>query len=201
MTQEPKIVIVASSQSRRHDLSKTLGVMGREVAGQAGDATGARLIIQGVQTNLVILDHDPPDLEGPQAARAILGNRRFPVLLLHREEGQVSNLVRAALKAGVTGICYWKDGVQALETGIAYTMEWFHERQDTMEMSAAARLVVEAGRDIVIKRERLNRSQALTQLRRESRRRNLNLIDYAFQVTFGNGRPGFPELAERLKTG
>lgn len=201
MTQEPKIIIVASSQRRRHDLGKALGAMGRRVAGQAGDATGARLIIQGVQANLVILDHDPPGLEGPRAARAILGNKRFPVLLLHREDGRVSGLVRAALKAGVTGVCYWENGVQALETGIAYTMEWFHERQDTMEMSAAAKIVVEAGRDIVVKRERLNRSQALTQLRRESRRRNLNLIDYAFQVTFGNGRPGFPELEERLKTG
>ncbi len=188
MTKELNVVAVSPSQSRLNDTISSLKQMGHSVVGQAGDPHGARPIIDGFRPGLVVVDHDPPALHGPDAVRTILRGQRLPVLVLHRQKDGVSELVSAIYKAGASNTIYW-DGVgAALETGIAHTVECFHQRLELLEMSAAAKLIVEAGRDIVVKRERLNRSQALAQLRRECRRRNLNLVDYAYQVIFGRQR-------------
>lgn len=179
------VVVVSPSQSRKNTLGEQLQGLGHKVIGVAGDAFGARAVIDGLFPGLVLLDHDPPHLEGPETTRIILRGKRVPILLLHREQDAVTGLVKAAFKAGVIGVTYWDGELSALETGITFTVECFHQRLDMVEMSAAAKMIVEAGRDIVVKRERLDRSQALAHLRRECRRRNLNLVDYAYQVISG----------------
>ena len=135
MNKPLNIYVVVNCQTRRNELIRTINAMGHQVIGLAGDALGARMKLTGIHTDLLIMDHAPPNLQGPAAARTILETGRLPILLLHRERNAVAALVRAGIQAGVLGVYYWDQGTSALETAITFTVAGCQQELEVLELS------------------------------------------------------------------
>jgi AmiR/NasT family two-component response regulator len=78
----PRVVIAEDEALIRLDLKETLGELGYDVVGEAGDGARAVQLSEELRPDLVILDVKMPVLDGVSAAQRIAGARIAPVVIL-----------------------------------------------------------------------------------------------------------------------
>lgn len=82
-TAGPKRVVIAEDEAIiRLDLKETLGELGYEVVGEAGDGERAVALAEQLRPDVVILDVKMPVLDGISAASRIAAARIAPVVIL-----------------------------------------------------------------------------------------------------------------------
>jgi len=77
-----RVVIAEDEALIRLDLNETLGELGYDVVGEAGDGERAVALAEELRPDLVILDVKMPVLDGISAARRIAAARIAPVIIL-----------------------------------------------------------------------------------------------------------------------
>src|SRR5207237_561930 len=77
-----RVVIAEDEALIRLDLNETLGELGFDVVGEAGDGERAVALAEELRPDLVILDVKMPVLDGISAARRIAAARIAPVIIL-----------------------------------------------------------------------------------------------------------------------
>lgn len=96
-----RIVIAEDETLIRLDVERLLGAAGFDVVGVARDGAEAVALTRELQPELVLLDVKMPGLDGVEAARQILAERRVPIVLLTAYG--YGELIARAVDAGVAG--------------------------------------------------------------------------------------------------
>ena len=97
-----RIVIAEDETLIRLDVERLLGGTGFDVVGVARDGAEAVALTRELQPELVLLDVKMPGLDGVEAARQILAERRVPIVLLTAYG--YGELIARAVDAGVAGV-------------------------------------------------------------------------------------------------
>jgi response regulator NasT len=100
MSERPRVLIADDETVIRLDLRDLLERAGCDVCGEARDGVEAVELARSAQPDLAILDVKMPRLDGVDAARVILAERRIPIVMLTAYG--YGDLVARAVDAGVS---------------------------------------------------------------------------------------------------
>lgn len=188
-----RILLAEDETIIRLDLQKSLEGAGFEVCGAAKDGEEAVELARTERPDLAILDVKMPKLDGIEAARRILAERRIPIVML-TAYGQ-AELVSRAVEAGVFGYLVkpFRDGdiLPAIEAARARhsELEALRDEAESLAEALATRKVVERAKGLLMERESLSEQDAFARLRKASQvsGRPLKVVAEAVVATLGDG--------------
>ncbi len=167
-----RILVAEDETIIRLDLRGLLERAGHEVCAEARDGREAIALARSEQPDLAILDVKMPELDGIEAAKAILDERPIPIVML-TAYGQ-DELVSRAVEAGVFGYLVKpfreQDLLPAIETARARHDELvaLRDEAETLADALAARKVIERAKGLLMEKERLSEREAFERLRKAS---------------------------------
>ena len=185
-----RVLIAEDETIIRLDLRELLERSGFEVCAEARDGEEAVALARSHTPDLAIMDVKMPRLDGIEAARRILDERPFPIVML-TAYGQ-RELVARAVEAGVFGYLVKpfreQDLVPALATAQARHEELLavREEAESLAEALAARKAIERAKGLLMEREGLTEHEAFARLRKASQvsGRPLKVIAEAVIATF-----------------
>jgi response regulator NasT len=188
-----RILIAEDETIIRLDLRDLLERAGHEVVAEARDGEEAVSLAREHAPDLAVMDVRMPNLDGIDAARAILEERPIPVVML-TAYGQ-DELVARAVEVGVFGYLVKpfreQDLMPAIETARARHAELAEVREEveTLAEALAARKAIERAKGLLMEREGISEADAFSRLRRASQRagKPLRVIAEAVVATFEAG--------------
>jgi AmiR/NasT family two-component response regulator len=152
--------------------------LGHDVVGVARDGREAISSAQQIRPDIIFINNRLPNLDGIDAARAIVTVRPVAIVLLADYAG--AGLVRRAQEAGVVAHFRPSDERQ-LRNAIAVALARFRELEllrgeaEDLGEALAARKVVDQAKDVLILRARLSEAQAFDHLHEHSQRERTSL--------------------------
>ena len=187
-----RILIAEDETIIRLDLKQLLEDAGFEVCAEAKDGVEAVELARSVRPDLAVLDVKMPNLDGIDAARAILDERPIPIVML-TAYGQ-DELVSRAVEAGVFGYLVKpfreSDLLPAIHTAEARHRELAELREETESLAAAlaARKTIERAKGLLMEKEKLSEEEAFGRLRKASQvsGRPMQVVAEAVLATFGS---------------
>jgi two-component system, response regulator PdtaR len=187
-----RILIAEDETIIRLDLKQLLEDAGFEVCAVAKDGVEAVELARSVQPDLAVLDVKMPNLDGIEAARAILDERPIPIVML-TAYGQ-DELVSRAVEAGVFGYLVKPfreaDLLPAIHAAEARHRELAELREETESLAAAlaARKTIERAKGLLMEKENLSEEEAFGRLRKASQvsGRSMQVVAEAVVATFGS---------------
>ncbi len=185
-----RILIAEDETIIRLDLRSLLETAGFEVCAEARDGQEAVELARSTAPDLAVLDVKMPQLDGIDAARAILEERPIPIVML-TAYGQ-DELVARAVEAGVFGYLVkpFREGdlLPAIRTALARFAELsaLREEVDTLQEALAARKSIERAKGLLVKKEGLSEADAFARLRKASQLsgRPMQVVAEALIATF-----------------
>ena len=188
-----RILVAEDETIIRLDLVKTLEEAGFEVCAEARNGEEAVALASAERPDLALLDVKMPRLDGIEAARRILAERRIPVVMLTAYDQQ--ELVSRAVEAGVFGYLVKpfreSDLLPAIEAARARhaELEALREEAESLADALAMRKVVERAKGLLMEREGLSEEDAFARLRRASQvsGRPMKVVAEALLATFCKG--------------
>jgi len=185
-----RILIAEDETIIRLDLRDLLERAGHEVVAEARDGEEAVALAREHAPDLAVMDVRMPNLDGIDAARAILEERPIPVVML-TAYGQ-DELVARAVEVGVFGYLVKpfreQDLVPAIETARARHAELaaVREEVESLAEALAARKAIERAKGLLMEREKISEAEAFARLRGASQRtgKPLRVIAEAVVATF-----------------
>ena len=156
-----RILIAEDETIIRLDLRDLLERGGHEVVAEARDGEEAIALAREHEPELAIMDVKMPKLDGIEAAKAILGERPIPIVML-TAYGQ-EELVSRAVEAGVFGYLVKpfreQDLVPAIATARARHEELHavREEADSLAEALSARKVIERAKGLLMETRRAER--------------------------------------------
>jgi two-component system, response regulator PdtaR len=188
-----RILIAEDETIIRLDLRDLLERAGHEVVAEARDGEEAVALAREHAPDLAVMDVRMPNLDGIDAARAILEERPIPVVML-TAYGQ-DELVARAVEVGVFGYLVKpfreQDLVPAIETARARHAELaaVREEVESLAEALAARKAIERAKGLLMEREKISEAEAFARLRGASQRtgKPLRVIAEAVVATFEAG--------------
>lgn len=167
-----RVLIADDEPIIRLGLRTMLEEQGYDIVGEAEDGQKAIELARATAPDLVILDIRMPQVDGLEAARAIMAERPTPILLLTAYADQ--ELVEEAKPCGVLAYLVKPfreaDLVPAMEIAVAR----FRELQDlqkevgTLKEALEAREIVERAKRVLMARLGLSEAEAFHRIRRLS---------------------------------
>ena len=187
-----RILIAEDETIIRLDLEKTLESAGFEVCAAARDGEEAVQLARRERPELAVLDVKMPRLDGIEAARRILEERRIPIVIL-TAYGQ-DELVSRAVEAGVFGYLVKpfreSDLLPAIRAARARhaELEALREEAESLADALTTRKVVERAKGLLMEREGLSEQDAFARLRRASQAsgRPMKVVAEALIATFAD---------------
>jgi response regulator NasT len=169
-----RILLVEDEGLVATGLRAQLRTLGHQVVGLARDGEEAVAMAGTLGPDLILMDVRLPQLDGLEAARRILQQRRVPIIFISAYSEP--DLAQAASATG--GFAYLLKPVdrQDLLPAIAVTLGRFREaealRQDVQELEQALELRkrVEQAKGILMKRLQIAESEAMFRLQQRSRK-------------------------------
>lgn len=187
-----RVLIAEDETLIRLDLRTQLEDAGYLVCAEARDGVEAVTLAASEQPDVVLLDVKMPNLDGIDAAREILANKRLPIVLLTAYDDH--HLIERA--AGVGAFAYLTKPYSAanLAPAIELALARHRELEDVREESAtladalAARKSIERAKGLLMEREQLTEGEAFARLRQASQRSGqpIKLIADAVIAAIGN---------------
>jgi response regulator NasT len=185
-----RILIAEDETIIRLDLRGVLERSGHEVVAEARDGREAIDLAREHEPDLAIMDVKMPNVDGIDAARAILEERPIPIVIL-TAFGQ-PELVERAVEAGAYSYLVKpfreQDIVPAIETARARHEELVAARAEADSLSEAlvARKAIERAKGLLMEKENLTEAEAFGRLRKASQvsGRPLRVIAEAVIDTF-----------------
>ncbi len=185
-----RILVAEDETIIRLDLVKTLEGAGFEVCAEARNGEEAVALANAERPDVALLDVKMPRLDGIEAARRILAERRIPIVMLTAYDQR--ELVSRAVEAGVFGYLVKpfreSDLLPAIEAARARhaELEALREETESLAEALASRKVVERAKGLLMERERLSEQEAFARLRRASQSANrpMRVVAEAVIATF-----------------
>jgi AmiR/NasT family two-component response regulator len=166
----------------RSDLEKS----GHEVVAQASAAAEAMTLYRTHQPDFVLLDIRLGPEDGIDLAKALLKERRCPMLILSAYSDR--QLVERATAAGVFGYLIKPVSAEALQAQMEVAFHRFFEHEtlarekELLSQTLETRKLVERAKGIFMKRMQLDEPEAHRRLQQESQRRRIGLAELAKRV-------------------
>ena len=169
-----RVLIAEDETLIRLDLRAQLEDAGYVVCAEAKDGLEAVRLAASEQPDLLLLDVKMPNLDGLDAARAILTKRRVPIVMLSAYDDDA--LVRRAADIGAFAYLTKPYSAANLPPTIELALARHHELETVREESAtladalAARKSIERAKGLLMQREELTEGEAFARLRQASQR-------------------------------
>ena len=181
-----RILVVEDEGLVATGLRAQLKALGHQVVGLARDGEEAVVMSAALAPDLILMDIRLPRLDGLEAARRILQQRRVPVIFISAYSE--ANLAQEASAIG--GFAYLLKPVdrQDLLPAIAVVLGRFREaeelRQGVQELEQALELrkQVEQAKGILMKRLQIAESEAMHRLQQRSRKTRKPVGEVAAEV-------------------
>lgn len=167
-------------------LTTQLEDLGHQVVGLAKDGQEAVEYASTLEPDIVITDIRIPVRDGIETARAILGRRPVPIVLLTAYADE--SLIHRAGEAGVMAYLLKPADKQQLRSTIEVALARFEElhalRGEVRDLKEAleTRKVVEQAKGVLMKRLRLPEAEAFRRMQQTSRSRRSSLKDVAASI-------------------
>ena len=165
---------------------------GFEVVGEARDGAEAVELARACAPDLALLDVRMPEMDGIDAARAMLEERPIPIVMITAYSQR--DVVARAVEAGVFGYLVKPfreaDLLPAMQTARARFEELQAVRTEVASLQEAleARKVIERAKGLLMEKESLSEEDAFARLRKASQvsGRPLRVVAEAVLATFGS---------------
>jgi response regulator NasT len=167
-------------------LTALLEDLGHQVVGLAKDGQEAIEYASKLEPDLVITDIRIPIRDGIETARAILGHRPVPIVLLTAYADE--SLIHRAGEAGVMAYLLKPVHGNQLRSTIEVALARFEElralREEVRDLKEAleTRKVVEQAKGVLMKRLQLSEAEAFRRMQQTSRSRRSSLRDIALTI-------------------
>lgn len=167
-------------------LTALLGNLGHQVVGLAKDGQEAVESAAKLDPDLIIMDIRIPVMDGIETARAILGRRPIPIVLLTAYSDE--HLVRRAGEAGVMAYLVKPADKNQLRSTIEVALARFEElhalRREVRDLEEAleTRKVVEQAKGVLMNRLKLSEAEAFRRMQQASRSKRMSLKEVAASI-------------------
>jgi response regulator NasT len=167
-------------------LAAMLERLGHHVVGQAAGAAEALQLFRDGAPDLVLMDVQLDETDGIELTKALLGERRCPVIIISAYSEP--ELVARATAAGVFGYLVKPVTHDALRAQIAVAVRRFEEFEQTradkeqLTQSLETRKLVERAKGLLMKTFNLDEAAAHRRLQLEAQKRRIPLGEAARRV-------------------
>jgi response regulator NasT len=178
-----RVLICEDETIIRLDLRRICEAAGLDVVGEARDGIEAQEKAAELQPDLVLMDVQMPRLDGIEAARRMMAERRVPVVIV--TAFPEAELVQRAAEAGVFGYLVKPFREQDVLPAIHTARRRFEELQEVREQAQSltealeSRKIVERAKGLLMNREGLSEDDAYGRIRRASQRTGRPMRDIA----------------------
>jgi AmiR/NasT family two-component response regulator len=178
-----RVMIVENETLVGMGLRSQLERLGHEVVGQASSAADALIMHHDRKPDLLLVDIRLGNDDGIDLAEQLIKMRRVPVLIVSAFSDKA--LVDRAAAAGVFGYLIKPPTIESLRAQIAIAVSRQHEHEQllaenqTLAQTLETRKLVERAKGILMRRLKLDESEAHKRLQQESQKRRLSLADLA----------------------
>lgn len=181
-----RILVVEDEGLVALGLKAGLQALGHQVVGLAGDGEEAVAMAASLLPDLILMDIRLPRVDGLEAARRILRERRLPIIFVSAYSE--ADLAREVSEIG--GLAYLlkpvdqKDLLPAIEVALArFTeIETLSEAVQALQKAIQARKRIEQAKGILMTRLHLSEPEAMRSLQQRSRRERKPLEELAAEV-------------------
>ena len=177
-------VLIADDESLHlMSLRALLQSMGHKTVAEASDGREAVALARELKPDLAILDIRMPEMDGIDAAKAMMEERPLPIILL--SAFSESDLAERATDAHVSAYLMKPVSESDLLPAIALAMSRFREFQtlhkevDDLRESLETRKVVERAKGVLMRRLKLSEEDAFKRLQKRSQDENKKLAEIA----------------------
>lgn len=181
-----RILVVEDEGLVAAGMKAQLQALGHEVVGLARDGEEAVAMAASLSPDLIFMDIRLPKLDGLEAARRILQERRLPIIFISAYSE--ADLAREVGEIG--GFSYlvkpvdWKDLMPAIEVALARfnEIQALNKEVRALQEAMKARKRIEQAKGILMKRLQLSEQEAMRRLQQRSRRERRSLEELAAEV-------------------
>lgn len=186
-----RIIIADDESLHSMSLREQLEKMGHRVVGEANDGKAALDLIHDLKPDLAILDIKMPEMDGIDAAKAVMTEQPIPVILLTAYSER--NLAERAADAHVASYLIKPVSDQDLMPAIALATSRFNEFQtlnkevSDLREALETRKLVERAKGILMRRLNLSEEEAFRRLQRRSQNENKKMSEIANAIITADG--------------
>lgn len=181
-----RILVVEDEGLVAAGLKAQLQALGHQVVALARDGEEAVAMAASLSPDLILMDIRLPKVDGLEAARRILQERRLPIIFISAYSE--ADLAREVGEVG--GFSYlvkpvdWKDLLPAIEVAMSRFNEIKALNQEVRALQEAirARKQIEQAKGILMKRLQLSEPEAMRRLQQRSRSERKRLEEMAAEV-------------------
>jgi len=181
-----RVLIVEDDTLVGMGLRSQLERLGHTVVGQAATGAEAADLFRSHKPDLVLMDIRLDDGDGIELAKALLAERRAPMIIISAYGGP--ELIGRASAAGVFGYLIKPVSVESVQAQIEVAVQRFREQEkliaenEALAQTLEARKLVEKAKGIFMKRLGLSEADAHRRLQQESQRRRLGMAEIARKI-------------------
>jgi len=176
------LVIDDHEPSRRH-LSNILIERGYEIVGEGSSGKLALALARTATPDVLLMAVGLADLDGIQAASAILADFRVPIVLItsHYDD----NTVERATKAGVMAFLLKQLRAEAVSPAIELATSRFkdflavQQENETLKGNLESRKIIERAKGLLMEQRRLSEEQAYSLIKKTSMNMRKPMADVA----------------------
>ncbi len=176
------LVIDDHEPSRRH-LSNILIERGYEIVGEGSSGKLALALARTATPDVLLMAVGLADLDGIQAASAILADFRVPIVLItsHYDD----NTVERATKAGVMALLLKPVRAEAVSPAIELATSRFRDflavqqENETLKGNLESRKIIERAKGLLMEQRRLSEEQAYSLIKKTSMNMRKPMADVA----------------------
>lgn len=186
-----RIIIADDESLHSMSLREQLEKMGHRVVGEANDGKAALDLIHDLKPDLAILDIKMPEMDGIDAAKAVMTEQPIPIILLTAYSER--NLAERAAEAHVASYLIKPVSDQDLMPAIALATSRFNEFQtlnkevSDLREALETRKLVERAKGILMRRLNLSEEEAFRRLQRRSQNENKKMSEIANAIITADG--------------
>lgn len=183
MMEAMRVVIADDETLRLMSLKTQMESMGLQVVGEAVNGKQAVDLVTRLKPDLAVLDIKMPEMDGLEAAKAIMMQYPIPVIVLTAYSERT--LAERAIEAGVFAYLMKPVSEEDLLPTILLARSRFHEFQDLrrdisdLKEALETRKVVERAKGILMERRSLTEAEAFRRMQIQSQNENKKLSEIA----------------------
>ncbi len=183
MMEAMRVVIADDETIRLMSLKTQMESMGLQVVGEAVNGKQAIDLVTRLKPDLAVLDIKMPEMDGLEAAKAIMAQYPIPVIVLTAYSEKT--LAERAIDAGVFAYLMKPVSEEDLLPTILLARSRFHEFQDLqkgisdLKEALETRKLVERAKGILMERRNLSEAEAFRRMQIQSQNENKKLSEIA----------------------
>ena len=167
-----RVLVIDDHESSRRDLVNILLQRGYQIVGEGSSGKAALVLAQTSAPDVMLMAVGLADLDGIQAASAILATFRLPIVLITSHYDAAT--VERATKAGVMALLLKPLRAEAVSPAIELAISRFkdyHELQqenDSLKENLESRKIIERAKGLLMDQRQLSEEQAYSLIKKAS---------------------------------